>query len=133
MDLYAVRQIKNKKPVGVFWARGFAGLRGMVAVHCSPELCEAARLLEPVAFVGEGRGVDFKSLTGWQALTSDSESRTFLIRLMQRGKRYYYFRVEGKRTRLPGKPGDKEFEAAYVALFNAESKRREARRTFSAS
>ena len=76
MDLFAVRRIKGKKPVGLFWARGFNslrpdGLRAIVSEHCAPELCEAAFVDEAIAFVGPtnaaGR-VDFKSLTDWQPL-----------------------------------------------------------------
>jgi hypothetical protein len=134
MDLFAVRRIKGKKPVGLFWARGFNslrpdGLRAIVSEHCAPELCEAAFVDEAIAFVGPtnaaGR-VDFKSLTDWQPLVHDGESRPYLIRLMQRGKPYYYFRVGDNRTPLPGKPGEKEFEAAYAAALDAETAQRSA-------
>ena len=113
MDLFAVCRIKSKMSVGLFWARGFAsaepdGLRAMVAAHCSPELCEAAIVDQPVAFVGAGfaaRTVDLKSLSDWRPLIDDGERRPFLIRIIVRGKPYYYFRVGGDRTRLPGQPG----------------------------
>jgi len=57
MDLYAVRRIKNKKPVVCFDRAALPGcaVRWPLTVH--PESCEAARVLEPVSFVGErGRG-----------------------------------------------------------------------------
>jgi hypothetical protein len=132
MDLFAVRRIKSKKPVGLFWARRFAsaepdGLRAMVATHCSPELCEAAIVDQPVAFVGAGfaaRAVDLKSLPDWRPLIDDGERRPFLIRIMVRGKPYYYFRVGDDRTRLPGQPGETQFEDAYAAALAAETSRR---------
>jgi hypothetical protein len=131
MDLLAVRRIASKRLVGIFWVRGFNslkpdGLRAMVSAHCSPELCEAALIDEAIAFVGPtnaaGR-IDFKHLAGWQPVISDGESRPYLIKLMQRGKAYYYFRFGDNRTPLPGKPGDKDFEAAYAAASAAETKR----------
>lgn len=138
MDLYAVRRISSGRAVGLFFARGFAsiepdGLRGMVAAHCDPALCEATMVNQGLSFVGAGYAAgrfNFKVLKGWQALVPDGINRPYLIRLMQSGKAYYYFRVGETRTRLPGKPGDKDFEAAYLALFNAETKRRGARQNF---
>jgi hypothetical protein len=132
MDLFAVCRIKSKMSVGLFWARGFAsaepdGLRAMVAAHCSPELCEAAIVDQPVAFVGAGfaaRTVDLKSLSDWRPLIDDGERRPFLIRIIVRGKPYYYFRVGGDRTRLPGQPGGKQFEDAYAAALAAKTSRR---------
>lgn len=98
----------------------------MVASHCAPELCEATLLDGALSFVGPtnaaGR-VDFKHLAEWQPLISGGEARPYLIRLIQRGKPYYYFRVGDNRTPLPGRPGAKDFEAAYAAASAAETKR----------
>jgi hypothetical protein len=136
MDLYAVRRVTSKKPVGIFWVRGFNslkpdGLRAMVSAHCAPELCEAASLNEAISFVGADNAagrVDFKHLTDWQPLIGRGKTRAYLIRLIQRGKPYYYFRVGDNRTPLPGKPGDKVFEVAYASAFRAETKRRATRK-----
>jgi hypothetical protein len=82
---------------------------------------------EAIAFVGADNAagrVDFKHLTDWQPLIGGGETRPYLIRLVQRGKPYYYFRVGDNRTPLPGQPGDKDFEKAYAAASAAETKRK---------
>lgn len=40
----------------------------------------------------------------------------YLDSTMAKGRRYWYFRRDGKRTRLPGHPGDVAFQKAYSAL-----------------
>jgi len=137
MDLYAVRRIKSERLVGLIWARGFTsiepdGLRAMVTPHANPDLCEAALVNIPLAFVGPtlaaGR-VDFRKLTDWQPLKGDGITRPYLIRIMRKGKPYFYFRVGDSRTPLLGRPGDDEFERAYTLALNAETARRNGKNT----
>jgi len=76
MRLFAVRIIKDKQPVGFFWADDLVGLWWMIDSVCDPGGCEYQRITEKAAITWEGK-VDAKLGVGIKFNEKTGESKEF--------------------------------------------------------